>query len=64
MTDELLTILGNEESYFRESYHNLSGTIQIDPKAKLLITLNMLGFGDHVSHSSTSFRWGSEPQWT
>jgi Plant transposon protein len=45
MADELLTILGNESSYFRESHHNLSGAIQIDPKAKLLITLKMLGYG-------------------
>jgi Plant transposon protein len=45
MADELLILLGNEDSFFRENYHNLTGAIQFDPKAKLLITLKMLAFG-------------------
>jgi Plant transposon protein len=58
MADELLTILGNEDKYFRESHHNLTGAIQIDPKAKLLITLKMLGYGVSSSAFLDFFQMG------
>ena len=54
---EILTVLQQEEYFFRTSF-DAAGRESIDPRAKVMVALRILGHGDSADNYVDSFQMG------